>query len=104
VKLYVYPTYKQGTTTIQSSAQFLPAKHLEHLFKYLQDNDKIADIKEAKSEHLHIISDDVLEMIQSNVDGWEVFVPNRVAEAIKKNHLFDFPYEVPEDEEDVLDQ
>jgi hypothetical protein len=104
VKLYVYPTYKQGTTTIQSSAQFLPAKHLEHLFKYLQDNDKIADIKKAKSEHLHIISDDVLEMIQSNVDGWEVFVPNRVAEAIKKNHLFDFPYEVPEDEEDVLDQ
>ena len=37
-------------------------------------------------------------MIQSDGNEWEAMVPNRVAEAIKANHLFNYPYKVELDE------
>lgn len=100
VKLYIYPTFKTDSKAIQSSKSFEPSPHLKNLFQYLMDNDKIQDIEEAKTENLHIISDNVLEMIQTGTEGWEKFVPNKVSEAIKKNHLFSYPYEVPLDNDD----
>ncbi|WP_421879626.1 TonB-dependent receptor [Marinoscillum sp.] len=100
VKLFIYPTYKTNSEQIQTSKTFEPEPHLKNLFNYLLDNDKIQDIDGAKTENLHIISDDVLEMIQRGEVGWEEFVPNKVAEAIKNNHLFSYPYEVPLDNDD----
>ena len=41
-------------------------------------------------------------MIQDDNAEWETMVPNRVAEAIKKNHLFNYPYDIELDEEDAL--
>lgn len=101
VKLYVYPTFKGNTKEIQTTKSFTPETHLKNLFQYLLDNDKVADLPGAKTENLHIISDDVLKMIQNGEVGWEKFVPNKVADAIKENHLFSFPYEVPIDKEDL---
>lgn len=99
VKLYVYPTFKEGTEELLTCDDFEPEIHLKHLYKYLIDNDKIAGIKKAKTEHLSIISDKILEMIQQGEPGWEKFVPNKVADSIKANHLFNYPYEVPIDED-----
>ncbi|RED94363.1 TonB-dependent receptor [Marinoscillum furvescens] len=101
VKLYVYPTLKPNTSEIQSTNTFKTEDHLKNLFNYLVDNDKIADIKGAKTENLHIISDEVLEKIERGEVGWEKYVPNKVADAIKENHLFNYPYEVPIDREDL---
>lgn len=100
VKLFIYPTYKTNSEQIQTSKTFEPEPHLKNLFNYLLDNDKIQDIDGAKTENLHIISDDVLGMIQRGEVGWEEFVPNKVADAIKNNHLFSYPYEVPLDNDD----
>lgn len=102
VKLYVYPASPlDGKGEILTSENFKPAEHLANLYQYLKDNNQIADIRAAKIENLQIISDEVLEMIEGGVTGWEKFVPNKVADAIKSNHLFKYPYEVPVDEEDL---
>lgn len=99
VQLYVYPTLdKDGH--VKTIKDFEPELHLEHLFKYLVANDKINNLGNAKTSHLHIISDNILEMIRNNEEGWEKNVPPRVARLIKEQHMFDYPYEVPQDEEE----
>lgn len=100
VKLYIYPTLKQGSDDILTTQHFVPESHLKGLLQYLIDNDKIADIKGAKPENLRINSDEVLKMIKNGKSGWEIRVPNKVSDSIKKNHLFGFPYEIPMDRED----
>ena len=69
---------------------------------YFIENEKILSIPDAKVENLHIISDNILEMIQKGKNGWEKFVPNRVADAIKENHLFNYPYDIKVDDEDLV--
>ncbi|MEQ9049656.1 MAG: TonB-dependent receptor [Marinoscillum sp.] len=101
VKLYVYPAIEANTKEIVTSENFTPEVHLKNLYQYLKDNDQIEDVQGAKTENLHIISDDVLRMIENGEVGWEKFVPNKVSDAIKDHHLFNFPYEVPLDEEDL---
>lgn len=101
VKLYVYPTLKPGSSEIQTCETFEPEHHLKHLYQYLRENNQIADIKNAKISNLHIISDDVLEMIQRGEVGWEKYVPNKVSDSIKENHLFSYPYHVPLNEEEI---
>lgn len=101
VKLYVYPTLQAGSDKLLTSQSFTPPPHLQKLFSYFQDNKQIADLKGAKAEYMHIISDNVLKMIQNGEQGWEEFVPRKVSDAIKKNHLFNLPYELQVDEEDL---
>ena len=93
VRLYVYPALDDKTKEVITIDSFEPAEHLKYLFKHFVVNEQIVDLKNAKTEHLDIISDRVLEMIKNGEDGWEVSVPNRVADAIKKEHLFGYPYE-----------
>ena len=66
------------------------AEHLKPLLQYLLINGKIEDIKEANSEVFTIYSDDVLEMIQRNEEGWEKYMHHRVAKIIKDHCLFGF--------------
>jgi len=95
VKLYIYPSLRLGTNQLFTLADFeneLPA-NLRSLFRYLMDNNKLEDIRNANVSNLHIISDHVLAMIRKGEPGWEQFVPTKVSEAIKSNGLFDFPIE-----------
>ncbi len=93
VKLYTYPALVSDTKKVVTSKTFEPAPHLKHLYLHFLENNQIVDLADAKTEHLEIISDNVLEMIRENVPGWEKQVPNRVAAAIKQEHLFGFPYD-----------
>ena len=101
VKLFVYPI-KDKNGTLKTGNDFMPERHLLNLFHYFIENQKILSIPDAKVENLHIISDQVLKMIENGKNGWESMVPNRVADAIKKNHLFNYPYELQVDNEDFL--
>ena len=102
VKLYVYPAQSTESEELKTLSNFKPENHLSHLVAYLKANDKIMDVHSAKLENLHIISDNVLAMIENGESGWEQYVPNKVAFSIKENHLFNYPYEVPLDEEDEI--
>ncbi|MCP4460867.1 MAG: TonB-dependent receptor [Cytophagales bacterium] len=101
VKLYVYPALTDENEVVICD-DFQPADHLKYLFQHFRYNNQIQDLKKAKTENLHIISNEVLEMIQAGNDGWETMVPNRVAEAIKKNHYFSYPYPLKADKEDLI--
>lgn len=102
VKLFVYPSIDSSDGQIKNGNDFMPERHLQSLFYYFIENHKILSIPDAKLENLHIISDQILDMIEKGEDGWEDAVPNRVAESIKSNHLFNYPYEIKVDEEDLI--
>ena len=101
VKLFVYPALDPKSKKVRVSDDFEPAEHLKNLYQFFVENRRITGIQDAKVENLHIISDQVLELIESGSSEWESMVPNRVAEAIKENHLFNYPYETVVDEEDM---
>ena len=61
--------------------------------KFDESNGKIVDIENYDSNHLHIFSKQVLDMIQANDEAWEKMVPTKVAKLIKEKYLFDYPYE-----------
>ncbi|MGK7391596.1 MAG: TonB-dependent receptor [Candidatus Cyclobacteriaceae bacterium M2_1C_046] len=94
VKFYVYPSLKVNSTEAEELYTLdnfeLPPKQ-QKLFEYLLDNNKLDNIQKANVKLLHIISDDVLAMIQRGEEGWEEHVPYKVSEAIKKKMLFDYP-------------
>ena len=93
MKLYIYPALGKDGKSILTLKEFemdLPDQ-LKNLFRYLMDNNKMEDVKNANIKHLHIISDDVLAMIRKGESGWEKSVPYKVQEAIKKRGLFDYP-------------
>lgn len=94
VKLFVYPSYKAGTREIQTTEHVQIPTHLRALYQYLTENNKIEDIQGFNKDILHIISDNVLAMIKSGIEGWEKYVPDVVAQAIKADCLFDYPCEV----------
>lgn len=93
VKLYIYPALRENKElfTLKDFEAGLPP-NLKNLFRYLVDNDKLEDIRDANVENLHIISDSVLAMIKKGEKGWEKCVPSKVEEAIKSYGLFDYPY------------
>lgn len=100
VKIFVYPVLDKNGE-IKQGNDFTPDRHLLSLFNHFVETQKILSIPDAKAENLHIVSDDVLSMIEKGEEGWESMVPNRVADAIKENHLFNYPYEIHEDTEDL---
>ncbi len=101
VKLYVYPALSESKEVVNTDS-FQPADHLKHLFQHFVYNKQIVDLKKAKTENLNIVSDNVLNMIKEGSGEWEKMVPNRVADAIKENHYFSYPYQLVEDKEDLI--
>ena len=89
IKLYLYPTVSSTGEIIQLK-NFKPEGHLQGLFQYLIDNEKLAEIKNYDEKLMNISTDQVLEMIQSGTDEWVQFVPKSVSIMIKENSLFGY--------------
>lgn len=96
VKLYVYPSLKKEGPGMYSLEEFKVPFHLEHLLEYLKDNEKLVKVQGAKSEILHVLSDNLLELIQNGKSGWENYVPKKVEVIIKERKLFGFKEPVKE--------
>lgn len=90
VKLYVYPAHNEGSDELYTCFNFELPDELFSLYRYLFDNNKLEDIRHAKSELLHITSDHVLAMIQHHESGWEEMVPKKVEETIKRSGLLGY--------------
>jgi hypothetical protein len=90
VKMYVYPSSGGEVDDIYNCQSINIREHLRPLLQYLLINGKIEDIEEADSKLFTIYSDDVLEMIQKNQEGWEDYMHHRVAKIIKDHCLFGF--------------
>ena len=90
MKMYVYPSKRKNEDGLYTLDSLKLSKKLKPLLSYLRINDKITQIDDANIENLDIISDNVLEMIKNDENGWEKYVPKKVASAIKENFLFGF--------------
>ena len=91
VRMYVYPTYQEGSEELMTSQNMPVPEGVKFLFKHLLDNRQIVDITGFNAKHLHIFSKDVLEMLKQDEAGWENLVPTKVAKLIKSKLLFGFP-------------
>lgn len=89
IKLYLYPTVSSSGEIVQLK-NFEPEAHLKGLFRYLIDNDKLAEIKNYDEKLMNIRTDQVLDMIQSGTDEWVPLVPKSVSKMIKENSLFGY--------------
>lgn len=89
IKLYLYPTVSSTGEIIQLK-NFQPEGHLQGLFQYLIENDKLAEIKNYDEKLMNISTDQVLEMVQSGTDEWVQYVPKSVSKMIKENSLFGY--------------
>ena len=90
-KLYVYPSFRRMSREVYGLDDIEIPDKLRPLLEYMFANNKIEKMRDVKTEHLHIVSDTVLQMIRTNENGWEEMVPKRVAETVKKFCLFDYP-------------
>jgi hypothetical protein len=93
VKFYVYPSFQDGSAELMTASNLPIPEGIKFLYKHLLDSKQIIDIVEPNPDILHIYSQAVLEMIQSNEAGWENLVPAKVATLIKDGCLFGFPYQ-----------
>lgn len=95
VKIYVYPSLKPESNKVYTLKDFESelSANLVNLFRFLVDNNKLEDIRNANIANLNIISDNILAMIKKGESGWEKYVPSKVVAAIKENCLFDYPCE-----------
>lgn len=93
VKMYVYPTMQEGSGELMTCQNLPVPEGIKFLFQHLLDNGQIADIQGFDIEILHIFSKTVLEMLQSDLSGWEKMLPTKVVRTIKEKYLFGFPYE-----------
>jgi hypothetical protein len=91
VKFYVYPALQEGSSELMKAQNLPVPEGIKFLYRHLLDSKQIVDISDPHPEILHIYSQEVLDMIQSNEDGWESYVPPKVAALIKEKCLFGFP-------------
>lgn len=89
-QVLVYPSISPDSGEVRTSENFEVANHLKHLYQHLVTNHYIQDVKNAKLENLHIISDEVLTMIKKDETGWEELVPFKVAHMIKEKRMFKY--------------
>ena len=93
MKMYVYPSMQEGSEELMTCKNLPIPEGIKFLYKHLLEDGKIVDIENYDSDHLHIFSKQVLDMIQANDESWEKMVPTKVAKLIKEKYLFDYPYE-----------
>ncbi|MEL6558003.1 MAG: TonB-dependent receptor [Bacteroidota bacterium] len=101
-QLLVYPAMDKETGKLNNASNYSPGENLASLYDYFRKNQKIVDLKDVKTENLHIISDNVLKMIVDNEEGWEELVPTRVSCLIKENYMFNYPAPLSIDDDDLI--
>lgn len=92
VKVYVYPAVEtiDGKEELITTENFEIEQSLRHILNYLKENNKIEDLLQADTDHLHIYSDLVLQMLREGKEGWEEMVPEIVADMIKEKQMFNY--------------
>jgi hypothetical protein len=94
VKMLLYPHQPAAGAELVTSQNFKVPENLKFLFEHLRKNGFFVDLEGYDESVLQIFSPKVIQMIKSGEPGWEAMVPEKVAEIIKENCLFEYPCEV----------
>ena len=89
LKVYLYPVLSEDGEII-TSENLKVHPRIKELYKFSKFNGRVVDVKEYDPESLKIYSDEVIEDIKSNSNGWEKLLPKSVASMIKKQKLFGY--------------
>lgn len=90
VKFYVYPSLMKNSEKVYALDDFKVPEGQQGMLQYLLDNEKLIPVKNVTEDNLHIVSDNVLDMIKNGENGWEKYVPNKVANEIKSEKRFHY--------------
>jgi len=88
LKVYLYPMLNPKTGEYTNSENLKVHPRMKELYKFFKYNGKVVDIEGFNKDHLNIFSRTVLKMIQNKEDGWELLLPEGVAEIVKQQKLF----------------
>ena len=89
IKLYIYPTQDEDGR-LEHSRDLKLDGNISYLYKYLQENKFILDLKSNMSDQLRVKSREVQKMIAKGDKNWERYVPMVVAKTIKEKQLFGY--------------
>lgn len=90
-KAYSYPAYRSGTDELIRVENLQVNPEIKSLVRYFIEAGKLADIGNPELNYLNIDADEVLMQIKAAEPEWEQSVPEKVAQLIKDNCLFDYP-------------
>ncbi|MBX2904379.1 MAG: hypothetical protein KF872_12595 [Chitinophagales bacterium] len=92
--MLMYPYQPHADKPVITSDNLHIPEALGPLFRYLKHSGFIVDLKNYDPHVLSIFSTKVISMIKQGESGWEEMVPDKVADIIKENCLFEYPCEV----------
>ncbi len=91
VRFYVHPALLNGPDGGLLTASNLPVpKPIKFLFRHLLETRHIVEVESFNPQFLGIFHKKVLELIQTGSPDWEMMVPPRIADLIKKGALFGY--------------
>jgi hypothetical protein len=86
----VYPLRDRATGALTTVENLRIPAPLSQLYGYLVACKSIEQLERINHAYLDIFSHEVLEPIRRDQGGWERFVPESVAAAIKQRSLFGY--------------
>ncbi|TVR79595.1 MAG: TonB-dependent receptor [Saprospirales bacterium] len=91
INLYTYPALQFGSNDIMNSKNLPVPAGIRHLYQFLLESELIKDLEDYNPEILHVMPEEVLNMIRNNVGGWENYIPSVLVNVIKEKCLFGYP-------------
>lgn len=92
LRVYLYPYKDPKTDEITTSDNLKVHPRMKELYKFFKHNGRVVDIENYDKEVLGYFSRDILHKISNNEDGWQSSVPEKTAEMIEEQELFQREY------------
>jgi len=89
-KLYIYPYKERNQKDVICSRNVLLDKRMQDLFEYFKNDGRFEDITDYAPELLGTYNRELIDKIQKGIAGWEKYVPDEIADQIKKINLFGY--------------
>ena len=89
LKVYLYPVISEDGEII-TSENLKVHPRIKELYKFSKFNGRVVDVTDYDPKSLKIHSEEVIEDIRTNSNGWEKMLPKSVALMIKKQKLFGY--------------
>ena len=92
LRVYLYPYKDPKTDEITTSDNLKVHPRMKELYKFFKHNGRVVDIENYDKEVLGYFSRDILHKISNNENGWQSSVPEKTAEMIEEQELFQREY------------
>ena len=90
VRIYVYPMRDRDSGILVTADSYRPEGQLGLLYQFLLGRGAIVPLRQYREDVLHILSQEVIDLIRIGDPSWEDMVPEPVAGAIRRRGLFGY--------------